>query len=113
MNSLSYRCKICDLLHFLWDLCPKKMLPKFDGTRDKCNREYARFSDLKPGDLVQTDSGFTCRPAWLVSRVYAGNSNEDLCISCDENGHGLDGQLSWEEGEEDVLVGVYRVVVAG
>lgn len=85
--------------------------------KDTHGREYARLSDLKPGDKVQVDSGFTCTPDNVTRKVYAAK-NGDLCIRCggpfevgetkdapQVHDHALDGQLAYK----DYLVGVYKL----
>ena len=81
---------------------------------------YARLSQLKPGDFVRVDDGFTCIPPHARRKVIAGqyglyircggpaNSDDDLSARQLKQvyQHGLDGQLA-QDG--DTLVGVYKV----
>ncbi len=59
-----------------------------------------KLSDLKAGDKIKADGGFTC--------VKEGNhkvkskKNGDLYIKCSEGKHLLDGQV----GEDGELIGI-------
>lgn len=85
---------------------------------DKLGREYARADNVKPGDTLQCDGGFTClkenakrvvkrRKGKLKggSKEYAKDSFARLYIDCRCGGHGLGGQL----GDHGELVGLYPV----
>ena len=61
-----------------------------------------KLTDLKEGDLIQLDKGFTCTNADFVIVV---NQNNRLGFICNEGFHFLDGQL----GEDDSLIGVSKV----
>lgn len=68
---------------------------------DKFNRPYARLDDLKRGDRVIVDDGFTCMTAW--SEKIVDEDNAGLFVDCEDGGHGLDGQ---DDGD-GFLVGIY------
>lgn len=85
--------------------------------QDVRGREYAKLSQLKPGDLVQVDEGFEdCFTPWSVLPVVRDESGElglvhnaPECGACgghDEGDciHSLEGQIM-EDG--DSLVGIY------
>ena len=87
--------------------------------RDANGREYAQLSELKPGDKVEVDGGFTCLRRGEVCEVHA-NPDGKLFIFCSGHGdfsrnrcrikdrsqtHGLNGQA--DDGEN--CVGVYRL----
>ncbi len=74
-------------------------------THDKAGRAYAKLSELKPGDKVELDDGFTCHPAGVVI-LYQRNG---LYFDCHEGGHNLLGQA--DDGEH--CVGVYGPIGAG
>lgn len=59
-----------------------------------------KLSDLKPGDTVQVDDGFTCMIASL--RVVQDDKHGGLYVPCNDGNHLLDGQRR-EDGE---LVGI-------
>ena len=56
--------------------------------------------DLKAGDLVQTDTGFTCMPA---GKHVVHENCYGLFIHCTHGNHYLVGQV---DGESDELVGI-------
>jgi hypothetical protein len=70
--------------------------------QDKNGREWARLSQLMPGDEVQCDGGFTCLPNKAVATVK--EDSDGKYISCDHGKHYLDGQL---ETDGDSLIGLY------
>lgn len=74
------------------------------ATHDLQGRAYAKLSELKAGDYIQTDGDFTCRHPWALGMVHV---DDDGClyITCDKGDHWLDGQL---DDDGDTLVGVYK-----
>lgn len=80
--------------------------------RDLLGREYARLSNLKVGDTIETDGGFEClgddpttgKPRRLLPVIDCGDGV--LGFACSEGTHALDGQLM-DDG--DHLVGIYPV----
>lgn len=85
--------------------------------KDKLGREYAKLSNLKPGDRIYVDDGFTCIPNNAIRKVYVSKDG-DLCIRCggpfevDEtkdapqvHNHSLEGQLT----RTGYLIGVYKL----
>jgi hypothetical protein len=70
-------------------------------TSDRRGRSYARYSQLKKGDKVEVDRGFTCMKA---SIKVVRESKHGLYVTCDEGTHYLAGQLT----QEDYLIGVYH-----
>lgn len=77
-------------------------------TNDLQGRPYAKYSELKQGDLVETDADFTCRKAhdWAVVYRAGVGSDHHLYIECTMGHHRLDGQLG---DDNDTLIGVYKV----
>lgn len=53
-----------------------------------------KLSDVKPGDVLIADGGFTCIASG--AQLVVG---EDLSVPCDEGKHSLDGQVCWDDGE--------------
>ena len=58
-----------------------------------------KLSEVKPGDVLIADGGFTCikQGARLVVA-------DDLSVSCSHGKHFLDGQIDFDDG--DTLVGL-------
>ena len=79
------------------------------STHDANGIAYARYSQLKPGDKVKVDAGFTCLPEGAVREVKRDGISEEFYIDCNDGMHLLDGQRSFEAGCEDSLVGIYPV----
>jgi hypothetical protein len=74
-------------------------------THSADGRPWAKLSELKPGDKLVTDGGFTCMLDDAVKEVRQ-RENGDLYIECDlEGGHTLEGQVS--EVNHDSLVGLW------
>lgn len=78
---------------------------------DVNGRPYARLEQLKPGDMVELDDGFTCHEAGIVEvKEDADEPDDTLYFDCvDDDGrphrHHLVGQLD----DDGFLVGVYSV----
>lgn len=72
------------------------------STHDIYGREYARMSQLKVGDKLECDGGFTCIPDKAIREVKM--NNHGLYIDCEEEGHQLDGQLA---DDNDHLIGLF------
>ncbi len=66
---------------------------------------YARAADVKVGDVMITDGGFTCMPAGAEKIVQADEESE-LCIPCDHGLHKLEGQLGYTDETEGLYVGL-------
>lgn len=62
----------------------------------------AKLSDLKPGDAVIADDGFTCMKAG--PKTVQSGDNGVLYVPCDEGRHYLFGQASL--ADNDTLVGL-------
>lgn len=62
-----------------------------------------KLSDLKEGQQVWVDEGFTCAPVGRVTVKFDGCSRP--FFECEEGEHYFDGQVDFEDGE--TLVGVY------
>lgn len=75
------------------------------STHSTDGREWARLSQLKPGDKICTDGGFSCGINNKTLAVKIDPETKDLCVECDEGMHSLDGQVSEEDG--DHLVGMW------
>lgn len=76
------------------------------STHDLDGRPYAKLSELKAGDLVESDADFTCLRGGSRHLVCSGS--EGLYIHCLGGYHYLVGQLS--ESDNDSLVGLYKVL---
>ncbi len=68
------------------------------GTQQKA----VRLSDLKPGDRIEIDDGFTCADAGTVD--VCADTNGELYFACEDGRHYLEGQLDFDGS--DVLVGI-------
>lgn len=74
-------------------------------TADTDGRPYAKLSELKVGDVLEADGGFTCIKKGAVLPIWVGNSGQ-LTVSCLlHGGHEIGGQA--DDGEH--LVGFYKV----
>lgn len=72
--------------------------------QDKNGREYARLSQLKAGDRIEADNGFTC----LGAGVHLVMENKTgLFVHCTRGMHYLFGQAA--ASDPDALVGFYPV----
>lgn len=69
---------------------------------DKQGRSYAKLSELKVGDTIELDGGFTCRQAGRAT--VKARPDGALYFDCTDGGHALHGQA--DDGEN--LVGIYR-----
>ena len=72
------------------------------NTTDRQGRPWAKLSELKVGDIVELDGGFTCQEAG-VATVHS-DEDEKLYFICGDGRHYLSGQA--DDGEH--CVGVYR-----
>jgi len=59
---------------------------------------YAKINDVKEGDKLIADAGFTCMRDGQVGTVVRTEAG-DLAIPCDDGLHCLDGQVDEEGGE--------------
>ena len=73
-------------------------------SHDSAGVEWARLSQLKPGDKLRTDGGFDCIEDGAVVTVRA-RSDGELYVDCSEGGHTLDGQAD----NGDHLIGMYAL----
>jgi hypothetical protein len=64
------------------------------------NYPFAQESEVKPGDRLICDGGFTCVPAG--KRVKVMEAPNGLYFKCKEGRHYLDGQL----GDNGELIGL-------
>lgn len=82
-------------------------------------REYAKLSDLKPGDMIEIDGGFEEGDCFLKAgaqfMVHAEDQNwldrlkrkpKELYFNCGAGYHALEGQL---DDDGDYLIGVYKI----
>ena len=60
-----------------------------------------KLSDLKAGDIVTIDSGFTCMKAG--NHLVHSDVHGQLFLKCDDGRHYLDGQEDFDTGE---LIGI-------
>ena len=63
-----------------------------------------QFADVKYGDKLIADDGFTCIKEGAVLTVKE-NEDGDLYVQCDHDKHFLDGQIDYDDG---TLVGFRR-----
>lgn len=73
------------------------------STHSTGGREWAKLSELKPGDKVKTDGGFTCGIS--SKELEVGFDEHGFYVPCKHGRHFLDGQLS--SVDHDHLVGVW------
>lgn len=69
------------------------------------------YKDVKPGDILVVDGGFTCMKAGEHKKVYRRHDG-DLFVLCEEGSHCLDGQVDFPPamGGEAILVGMEKIV---
>lgn len=79
------------------------MASSLDNSTDKSGRPWAKLSELKVGDKLEADGGFTCMNKGQVFDVQREGAR--LFIACREEYHDLQGQA--DDGEH--LVGLYKV----
>lgn len=73
-------------------------------THDKNERPYAKLSQLKAGDKVELDTGFTCHEAGVV-HLEQHQPEGPLFFKCADGWHNIEGQA--DDGEH--CVGIYTV----
>ncbi len=66
--------------------------------------KWAKLTQVKVGDKVQIDAGFSCCDSGIV---VIHNDDDDLYFLCQHGRHYLAGQAAAEEN----LVGIYREVI--
>jgi hypothetical protein len=71
-----------------------------DRSHDRNGREWVKLSSLKGGEILELDSGFTCRKA---GPAHIHLDAEGLYFNCDEGKHYLDDQCD----DGDHCVGIY------
>lgn len=76
------------------------------STADIQGRPYAKLSELKEGDAIELDGGFTCQRKG-VHFVHKDERGQ-LYFNCIDGRHSLEGQA--DDGEH--CVGIYRTEVA-
>lgn len=79
------------------------MMKQNVASTDKNGRPYAKLSELKAGDKIELDAGFSCHGAGVVE--IKQNTLGTLYFECEDGNHRLDGQA--DDGEH--LIGIYRV----
>lgn len=72
------------------------------STHDKDGRPYAKSSEVKAGDLLETDGDFTCIGEKEI--VLIQEDEQGLYFACDNGRHFLNGQA--DDGEH--LIGLYK-----
>lgn len=78
-------------------------MTKMNNTHSTDGREWAKLSELKPGDHVLADDGFTCGMNGKTLEV--SQDDHGLYVPCNEGKHHLDGQAD----DGDHLVGLWPV----
>lgn len=53
-----------------------------------------KLADVKVGDVLICDGGFTCVPAGAVVGIFRSSGDGILSFACSEGDHGLNGQLN-------------------
>ena len=71
------------------------------GSSDRYGREWAILSQVKPGDRLFTDDGFTCM-RFGEAKIVRRNEEGQLYVPCRDGRHYLDAQL-----EHGRLIGFY------
>lgn len=74
---------------------------------DTAGNQWAKLSQLKAGDWIKADDGFTCIKHGAILQVRC-DSDGDLFVPCRSGGHSLSGQA--DDGEH--IIGFYSVKVA-
>lgn len=64
-----------------------------------------KISDVRPGDVLVADGGFTCMRQDTHCVVKA-DENGELYVECDEGRHLLSGQLDFDD--QETLVGLTK-----
>ncbi len=82
-----------------------KSFVEFIPEQETKMRAFPKLADLKPGDKLEADGGFTCLSAGQRCEVKA--DAERLYIECTEGHHYLEGQTDFATGTE--LVGLWRL----
>ena len=72
------------------------------ASTDESGRPWAKLSELKAGDKVELDGGFSCHPAGVVDVCQDGRGV--FYFRCDDGRHRFDGQA--DDGEH--LIGIYK-----
>lgn len=72
-----------------------------EQTHNTNGRPYAKLSELKAGDIVELDTGFTCHTA---GKVAVCEDKAGLFFECGEGHHYFEGQT--EDGEH--CVGIFK-----
>lgn len=76
-----------------------------NASTDTSGRQWARLSELKAGDKVSLDRGFSCRAGKSSVVEVKADENGSLYFDCNDGKHYLSGQV----GKYDHLIGVYKV----
>lgn len=83
------------------------------STHDKQGRPWAKLSEVKPGDILIADGGFTCIPEG--ARLTVREDSDGLYVPCAgddaDSGHPIIGGQHYLEGQADDgehLVGFYK-----
>lgn len=74
---------------------------------DREGRSYAKLSEVKAGDILETDEGFTCVPKG--THLVMKHPQLGYFINCTKGQHYIDGQA--DDGE--TLIGMYHVTKNG
>ena len=72
------------------------------STKETIMTNFPKLTDLKAGDKLKADGGFTCLSAARIAEVKEDAGG--LYVECTEGRHGLDGQ----EGKNGECVGLWR-----
>ncbi len=74
-------------------------------THDLAGIEYAKLSEVKEGDVLRCDDGFTCMSMMAAELVVHKRADGTLWVPCRAGMHDLDGQCD----DGDHIVGMYKV----
>lgn len=75
------------------------------NTHDTTGRPWAKLSELKAGDWIELDSGFTCHGPGKVQLWL--DKDGDLAFSCSQVTHAIFGQA--DDGEH--CIGIYGPIL--
>lgn len=69
-------------------------------------REFAKASEIKPGDIVEADAGFPCIPGGTKLEVKENEYGERY-VDCTHGKHFIHEEAG--SGGDGIYIGLYRV----